>query len=95
MAVSSCGSGDTGSLYDVVADTSEDGPAEQTSQRELKQVVLDRLKELPELAQGSRAFYGEDFALLERDLRSIAHYRIRAFGQSFPHSHLRLVQSSP
>lgn len=65
-AVSSSENGDTGSLYEVVADTSEDGPAEQTSQRELKQVVLERLKELPEIQRKVLAlYYGEDLHLRE------------------------------
>src|ERR1700742_2749505 len=34
---SSAENGDSGSLYEVVADTSEEGPAEQASQHELKQ----------------------------------------------------------
>lgn len=63
---SSSESGDTGSLYEIVADTSEDGPAEQTSQRELKQVVLERLKELPEIQRKVLAlYYGEDLHLRE------------------------------
>jgi RNA polymerase sigma factor for flagellar operon FliA len=65
-AVSSSDNGDAGSLYEVVADTSEDGPAEQTSQRELKQVVLERLKELPEIQRKVLAlYYGEDLHLRE------------------------------
>jgi RNA polymerase sigma factor for flagellar operon FliA len=65
-AVSSCENGDTNSLYEVVADTSEEGPAEQTSQRELKQVVLERLKELPEIQRKVLAlYYGEDLHLRE------------------------------
>jgi RNA polymerase sigma factor for flagellar operon FliA len=65
-AVSSTENGDTGSLYEVVADTSEDGPAEQTSQRELKHVVLERLKELPEIQRKVLAlYYGEDLHLRE------------------------------
>jgi RNA polymerase sigma factor FliA len=65
-AVSSCENGDTGSLYEVVADTSEDGPAEQASQHELKNVVLERLKELPEIQRKVLAlYYGEDLHLRE------------------------------
>jgi RNA polymerase sigma factor for flagellar operon FliA len=65
-AVSSCENGDTGSLYEVVADTSEEGPAEQASQHELKHVVLERLKELPEIQRKVLAlYYGEDLHLRE------------------------------
>jgi RNA polymerase sigma factor for flagellar operon FliA len=65
-AVSTGENGDAGSLYEVVADTSDNGPAEQTSQRELKQVVLERLKELPEIQRKVLAlYYGEDLHLRE------------------------------
>jgi len=58
--------GDTGSLYEVVADTTEDGPAEQASRHELKHVVLARLKELPEIQRKVLAlYYGEDLHLRE------------------------------
>jgi len=65
-AVSSSENGDTGSLYEVVADTTEEGPAEQASQHELKEVVLERLKELPEIQRKVLAlYYGEDLHLRE------------------------------
>jgi RNA polymerase sigma factor FliA len=65
-AVSSSENGDSGSLYEVVADTSEEGPAEQASQHELKHVVLERLKELPEIQRKVLAlYYGEDLHLRE------------------------------
>jgi len=65
-AVSSGENGDTGSLYEVVADTTEEGPAEQASQHELKHVVLERLKELPEIQRKVLAlYYGEDLHLRE------------------------------
>ena len=65
-AVSSSENGDTGSLYEVVADTTEEGPAEQASQHELKHVVLERLKELPEIQRKVLAlYYGEDLHLRE------------------------------
>ena len=58
--------GDTGNLYEVVADTTEDGPAEQASRHELKDVVLARLKELPEIQRKVLAlYYGEDLHLRE------------------------------
>jgi RNA polymerase sigma factor for flagellar operon FliA len=65
-AISSSENGDTGSLYEVVADTREEGPAEQASQHELKHVVLERLKELPEIQRKVLAlYYGEDLHLRE------------------------------
>jgi len=65
-AVSSAENGDTGSLYEVVADTTEEGPAEQASQHELKRVVLERLKELPDIQRKVLAlYYGEDLHLRE------------------------------
>jgi RNA polymerase sigma factor for flagellar operon FliA len=63
---SSADNGEAGSLYEVVADNSEEGPAEQASQHELKQVVLERLKELPEIQRKVLAlYYGEDLHLRE------------------------------
>jgi RNA polymerase sigma factor for flagellar operon FliA len=58
--------GDTGNLYEVVADTNEEGPAEHASRHELKDVVLARLKELPEIQRKVLAlYYGEDLHLRE------------------------------
>jgi RNA polymerase sigma factor for flagellar operon FliA len=57
---------DTGSLYEVVADTSEESPVEQVSQRELKKVIFERLKELPEIQRKVLAlYYTEDLHLRE------------------------------
>src|SRR5215472_12637519 len=39
--------GDANSLCDVIADPEADGPVEQTSRNELKQIILQRLRELP------------------------------------------------
>jgi RNA polymerase sigma factor for flagellar operon FliA len=65
-ATSTSENGDTGSLYEVVADTSEEGPAEQASQHELKEVVLERLKQLPEIQRKVLAlYYAEDLHLRE------------------------------
>ena len=65
-AASTCENSDNGSLYEVVADTTEEGPAEQASQQELKHVVLERLKELPEIQRKVLAlYYGEDLHLRE------------------------------
>ncbi|HVO32908.1 MAG TPA: sigma-70 family RNA polymerase sigma factor, partial [Elusimicrobiota bacterium] len=58
--------GDAGSLYEVVADTSEENPVERVSQRELKEVIFDRLKELPEIQRKVLAlYYAEDMHMRE------------------------------
>jgi RNA polymerase sigma factor for flagellar operon FliA len=58
--------GNDGSLYEVVPNTNEEGPAEETSRRELKQVILERLKDLPEMQRKVLAlYYGEDLHLRE------------------------------
>lgn len=63
---SSAENGDNGSLYEVVANDNEEGPDERASQQELKQVVLERLKELPEIQRKVLAlYYGEDLHLRE------------------------------
>ncbi len=65
-SVGSSEDGDTGSLYEVIADTSEENPVEQVSQRELKQVIFERLKELPEIQRKVLAlYYVEDLHLRE------------------------------
>lgn len=58
--------GDTDSLYEAIADTSEANPVEQVSQRELKKVIFERLKELPEIQRKVLAlYYVEDLHLRE------------------------------
>jgi len=58
--------GDAGSLYEVVADTSEENPVEKVSQRELKRVIFERLKELPEIQRKVLAlYYVEDMHMRE------------------------------
>ncbi|HTJ00969.1 MAG TPA: FliA/WhiG family RNA polymerase sigma factor [Dongiaceae bacterium] len=65
-AVASTDNSSGGTLSEVVPDTSEEGPAEQASQQELKQIVLSRLKELPEIQRKVLAlYYGEDLHLRE------------------------------
>lgn len=65
-AVSTNENGDAGSLYEVVADSNEECPSEQASQHELKEVVLERLKDLPEIQRKVLAlYYGEDLHLRE------------------------------
>lgn len=57
---------DAGNLYEVVANSAEESPFEQISQRELKQVIMERLKELPEMQRKVLAlYYGEGLHLRE------------------------------
>src|SRR5262249_49101675 len=57
---------ESGSLYEVVADPTENGPVEEVSRRELKRVILDRLKQLPDIQRKVLAlYYGEDLHLRE------------------------------
>jgi RNA polymerase sigma factor for flagellar operon FliA len=58
--------GDAGSLRDVIADPEADGPLEQVSRNELKQIILNRLRELPG-PQGKvlALYYGQDLHLRE------------------------------
>ena len=65
-AVCASENGDSGSLYEVVSDGAEEGPAEETSNRELKRIILARLKDLPEMQRKVLAlYYGEDLRLRE------------------------------
>lgn len=65
-AAPSAESGEHGSLYEVVPNNDPNGPAEETSLRELKRVILDRLKELPDMQRKVLAlYYGEDLHLRE------------------------------
>jgi RNA polymerase sigma factor for flagellar operon FliA len=58
--------GESGNLCDVIADPSEPGPVEQVSRRELKQLILDRLKDLPDIQRKVLSlYYGEDMHLRE------------------------------
>lgn len=58
--------GEHSSLYEVVPNNDEAGPAEETSRRELKGVILERLKELPDMQRKVLAlYYGEDLHLRE------------------------------
>ncbi len=57
---------ESGNLYEVVADPTENGPVEEVSRRELKRVILDRLKQLPDIQRKVLAlYYGEDLHLRE------------------------------
>lgn len=65
-ATSSSEGPEGGNLYEVVADPAENGPVEAVSRRELKRVILDRLKQLPEVQRKVLAlYYGEDLHLRE------------------------------
>jgi RNA polymerase sigma factor FliA len=65
-AICSSDTGDASSLSEVVPDLAEDGPVEQTSRNELKQIVLRRIKELPDNQRKVLAlYYGEDLHLRE------------------------------
>lgn len=65
-AVNSSEDGDNGPLYEVIADHANDGPVEKASNNELKQVIFERLKELPEMQRKVLAlYYLEDMHLRE------------------------------
>jgi RNA polymerase sigma factor for flagellar operon FliA len=65
-AVNSSEDGDGGSLYEVIADAVEESPVQQASQQELKRVIFERLKELPEIQRKVLAlYYAEDLHLRE------------------------------
>jgi RNA polymerase sigma factor FliA len=66
LDATSSADGDSGNLYDIVADPVEHSPMDETSRRELTQVVLDRLRQLPEIQKKVLAlYYGEDLHLRE------------------------------
>ena len=65
-ATCSADGSDGGNLYEIVADPSDSNPVEEVSRRELKRVILDRLKQLPEMQRKVLAlYYGEDLHLRE------------------------------
>lgn len=65
-AVNATEDGDGGPLYEVIADQAHDGPVEKVSNNELKQVIFERLKELPEMQRKVLAlYYLEDMHLRE------------------------------
>ena len=65
-AVGTSDGDETGSLYEVVADPNQVGPVEEASRAELKKVVFERLKDLPEIQRKVLAlYYGEDLHLRE------------------------------
>jgi RNA polymerase sigma factor FliA len=65
-ATCSSESAESANLYEVVADPAEEGPVEEVSKRELKEVILARLKHLPDIQRKVLAlYYGEDLHLRE------------------------------
>jgi len=65
-AVSSSEDGDSGPLYEVIADLTGESPVDKVSNNELKQVIFERLKELPEMQRKVLAlYYVEDMHLRE------------------------------
>jgi RNA polymerase sigma factor for flagellar operon FliA len=65
-AVNAPDENDGGSLHEVIGNDSAENPVEQTSQHELKQVIFERLKELPAIQRKVLAlYYLEDMHLRE------------------------------
>lgn len=65
-AVGASDGDDTGSFYEVVSLPNQEGPRELASRTELKQMVFERLKQLPEIQRKVLAlYYGEDLHLRE------------------------------
>lgn len=65
-ALNSSDDSDGGSLHDVIGHAAAENPVEQTSQHELKQVIFERLKELPPIQRKVLAlYYLEDLHLRE------------------------------
>ena len=65
-SVSASEDGDSGPLYEVIADQTHEGTVEKVSNNELKQVIFERLKDLPEMQRKVLAlYYLEDMHLRE------------------------------
>jgi len=65
-AVNASDDGDSGPLYEVIADQANEGPVDKVSNNELKQVIFARLKDLPEMQRKVLAlYYLEDMHLRE------------------------------
>jgi len=65
-AVSASEDGDGGALYEIIADTAGDNPVECVSNNEMKKVIFERLKDLPEMQRKVLAlYYIEDMHLRE------------------------------
>ena len=65
-AVSASEEGDGGALYEIIADNNSDNPVDHTSNNELKRVIFDRLKDLPDMQRKVLSlYYIEDMHLRE------------------------------
>ena len=65
-SVASSEESDSGPLYEVIADSTVENPVEAVSNNELKEVVLARMKDLPEMQRKVLAlYYLEDMHLRE------------------------------
>jgi RNA polymerase sigma factor for flagellar operon FliA len=65
-AVSASEEGDGGALYEIIADANGDNPVEHVSTNELKRVIFERLKDLPDMQRKVLAlYYMEDMHLRE------------------------------
>jgi RNA polymerase sigma factor for flagellar operon FliA len=65
-AVNTSDEGEGGPLYEVIADQAHEGPVEKVSNNELKRVIFERLKELPDMQRKVLAlYYLEDMHLRE------------------------------
>ncbi len=69
VCLDSVGAGDgeeTGTLYEVVPDINQDGPGDQAARAELKELIFERLKQLPAIQRQVLAlYYGQDLHLRE------------------------------
>lgn len=60
------GEEENGALYEVVADPNGEGPDQEAARRELKEIILERLREMPEIQRKVLAmYYVEDMRLRE------------------------------
>ncbi|MGC9941058.1 MAG: FliA/WhiG family RNA polymerase sigma factor [Verrucomicrobiota bacterium] len=65
-ALNSSDDSDGGSLHEIIGNEAAENPVEQASQQELKQVIFERLKELPPIQRKVLAlYYIEDMHLRE------------------------------
>ncbi len=65
-SVASSEESDSGPLYEVIADSGCENPVDQVSNNELKNVILERLKDLPEMQRKVLSlYYLEDMHLRE------------------------------
>jgi len=91
---------DASSVRDVIPDPDADGPVELASRNELKEIILQRLKDLPETQRKVLAlYYGEDLHLREiAELLGLTESRIcQIHSQAILaiRSYLRRLESRP